>query len=89
MFTTTLCGIAPQSVLPFIGSELAGCAAALIVFGWVFKTSTGTKAESASLAAAGPGSPEQVVGISPIKMLARLLDRRKIAESVPLSFRER
>jgi glycerol uptake facilitator-like aquaporin len=37
IFTNTLTGIAPASVLPFIGFELAGAAAALLVFGWLFQ----------------------------------------------------
>jgi glycerol uptake facilitator-like aquaporin len=35
-FTNTLCGIAPDCVAPFIAFQLAGCAAALLVFGWLF-----------------------------------------------------
>jgi glycerol uptake facilitator-like aquaporin len=37
VFTTTLCGIAPGGVLPFVVAQLLGCAAALGVFGWLFR----------------------------------------------------
>ena len=37
MLTTSLCGIAPSGVLPFIAFEILGMVAALVVFGWLFK----------------------------------------------------
>lgn len=37
MLTTSICGIAPGGVLPFILFEVLGAAAALVVFGWLFK----------------------------------------------------
>ncbi|MBX9722587.1 MAG: aquaporin family protein, partial [Candidatus Obscuribacterales bacterium] len=45
IITNTLCGIAPQSVLPYIVMQLLGCAAALAVFGWLFKKDEEPQAE--------------------------------------------
>ena len=36
LFTNTLTGIRPLDVLPFIGAQCAGAAAALVLFGWLF-----------------------------------------------------
>ena len=35
--TASLCGINPSCVLPFILSQITGCAAALLTFGWLFE----------------------------------------------------
>lgn len=37
MLTGSLCGINPSSVLPFILFQIAGCATALLTFGWLFE----------------------------------------------------
>lgn len=37
MFTNTLCGIAPDSVLAFIAAQVVGCFLAVAAFGWLFK----------------------------------------------------
>lgn len=37
VFTNTLCGIAPDCVWPFIACQITGGAAALLIFGWLFK----------------------------------------------------
>lgn len=37
IFTTSLCGIAPQCTLPFIACQLAGAAAAIVLFGWLYR----------------------------------------------------
>jgi len=37
MLTTTLCGIAPGGVVPFVVAQLVGCVAAVGVFGWLFR----------------------------------------------------
>lgn len=36
IFTTSLCGIAPACVLPFIAFQLLACAAAFLVFSWLY-----------------------------------------------------
>lgn len=47
IFTSTITGIRPQDVLPFIGCELVGALLALALYGWLFKTSEIVTAESA------------------------------------------
>lgn len=37
IFTNTLCGIKPDSVIAFIAMQVAACVCAVIFFGWLFK----------------------------------------------------
>lgn len=53
--TTTLCGIEPNCVLPFIAAQVVGAATALAVFGWLFQTNSTTIAKLEEVYRESPG----------------------------------